>query len=72
VYAVLLLGLGVCELSMTPSSIPAVKYMIRNMKIRDARELAKRALQMTDADEIYNVIKEFYQNCLEKAAAQSQ
>lgn len=64
VYAPLLLGLGVSELSMSPSSIPAVKYLVRNMKMEDARNLGQRVLKMTDPDTIYREIKAFYQSCL--------
>jgi phosphotransferase system enzyme I (PtsI) len=40
----LLLGLGVTELSMAPSLLPHVKYLIRRLKLADARELAEFAL----------------------------
>jgi len=53
VYAPLLLGMGVDELSMTPSWLPAVKFLVRAMKIGDARALAAEALSMTSPREIY-------------------
>jgi phosphotransferase system enzyme I (PtsI) len=40
----LLLGLGVTELSMAPPLLPHVKYLIRRLKLADAKELADFAL----------------------------
>jgi phosphotransferase system enzyme I (PtsI) len=59
IYAPLLLGLGVDELSMTPPLIPAVKYLVRSMKISDARKLATQALALTTAQEIMTLCEEF-------------
>ena len=60
VYAPLLLGLGVDELSMSPPSLPAVKYFVRAMKMSDARQLAAEALALSDPKEIYARAEEFY------------
>ncbi|MBC7368477.1 MAG: phosphoenolpyruvate--protein phosphotransferase [Undibacterium sp.] len=49
----LLLGLGVDALSMTPPLLPAVKYLVRAMKMTDARDLAAEALMLSSAEEIY-------------------
>jgi phosphotransferase system enzyme I (PtsI) len=40
----LLLGLGVGELSMAPSLVPQIKFLIRRLKMEDAKELAEFAL----------------------------
>jgi len=48
----LLVGLGVDELSATPSLIAQVKYLIRRLKIAEARELAAFALQCESPAEI--------------------
>ena len=60
IYAPLLLGLGVDELSMSPPSLPAVKYFVRAMKMSDARQLATEALTLSDPKEIYARAEEFY------------
>jgi phosphoenolpyruvate-protein phosphotransferase (PTS system enzyme I) len=60
IYAPLLLGLGVDELSMSPPSLPAVKYFVRAMKMSDARQLATEALALSDPKEIYARAEEFY------------
>jgi phosphotransferase system enzyme I (PtsI) len=52
VLAPLLLGLGVDELSAAPALIAPVKYLIRRMKIAEARDLAAAALQCDSASEI--------------------
>jgi len=48
----LLLGLGVDELSVAMSAVPPIKYLIRRLKMSDARELAEFALNCESASEI--------------------
>ena len=60
VFASLLLGLGVDELSMAPPLLPAVKFLVRSMKMSDARQLAVAALAMSDPKEIYARAEAFY------------
>ena len=60
VYAPLLLGLGIDELSMTPPLLPAVKFLIRNTKFADAKKLADEALRLTDPKKIYALLEAFY------------
>ncbi|MEO6035018.1 MAG: phosphoenolpyruvate--protein phosphotransferase, partial [Verrucomicrobiota bacterium] len=52
VLAPLLLGLGVDELSATPSTIPALKFLIRRLKMDEARKLADFALNCDSGGEI--------------------
>ncbi len=60
IYAPLLLGLGVDELSMTPTLLPAVKFLIRAMRMDDARKLAQDALAQSDPKQTYAMIVAFY------------
>jgi phosphotransferase system enzyme I (PtsI) len=60
VFMPLLIGLGVDALSMSPPSLPAVKYFVRAMKMSDARELAAEALKMEDPKEIFARAEDFY------------
>jgi len=60
VYVPLLLGLGIDELSMTPTLLPSVKFLIRAMKMSDAKQLAKQALAQTDPKKTYALIEAFY------------
>lgn len=48
----LLMGLGVTELSAAPSVVPQIKFLIRRLKISEARELAEFALQCDSGAEI--------------------
>ena len=59
-YAPLLLGLGVDELSMTPTLVPSVRYVVRAMKMSDARALAAEALKQTDARQTFALVEAFY------------
>ena len=52
VFAPLLLGLGVDELSAAPPLVAPVKFLIRRLKIAEARELAEFALSCESAGEI--------------------
>ncbi len=56
----LLLGLGVDALSMTPPLIPAVRYLVRAMKMADAKKLAKEALGLASPKEILTRCLDFY------------
>lgn len=60
IYAPLLLGLGVDELSMTPTLVPSVRFLVRLMKMSDARTLAAEALKQTDAKKTYALAEAFY------------
>ena len=48
----LLLGLGVDELSASPPSIPQIKFLIRRLKLSEARALADFALSCESGEEI--------------------
>jgi len=48
----LLMGLGVDELSAAPALLPQLKYLVRRLKLADAQELAKFALECESATEI--------------------
>lgn len=60
IYAPLLLGLGVDELSLTPTLVPSVRYLVRAMKMSDAKKLAAEALKQTDAKKTYALVEAFY------------
>lgn len=62
--AVLLLGMGLDEFSMSAISIPRIKKLIRNINYADAKELAQKALTCPTSAEIEQLIADFL---LEKA-----
>ncbi len=57
IYAPVLLGLGLSELSMNGASIPAVKDVIRSASAADGRRLLERMLELTAADEIQALLE---------------
>ena len=60
----ILLGLGIDELSMNPQSIPAVKSMIRALKVEDARAFMKDVFKQNTASEVEELIRETYGSIL--------
>lgn len=57
--ALVLLGLGnIASLSMDTHSIPKIKKMIRNISIKDAREIAQKILPLTTFKEINDCLTE--------------
>jgi phosphoenolpyruvate-protein phosphotransferase len=52
IYVVVLLGLGIKHLSLTPPAIPLIKDAIRAIKLSEAQEIVENALQMVSAQEI--------------------
>ena len=50
-YTMLLLGLGLREFSLAPALIPQIKNVIRSVTMDRAREVARKALSLLDADE---------------------
>ncbi|HVU17167.1 MAG TPA: phosphoenolpyruvate--protein phosphotransferase [Candidatus Didemnitutus sp.] len=60
IYAPLLLGLGIDQLSMTPSLLPAVKFLVRNTTFADAKRLAEDVMAIRDPKKTYALIEAFY------------
>jgi phosphotransferase system enzyme I (PtsI) len=61
-YTLVLMGLGVKELSMHAASIPRVKRVISRTTMEEARELADRVLAMETADQVHNFIEDYLRN----------
>jgi phosphoenolpyruvate-protein phosphotransferase (PTS system enzyme I) len=57
IYALVLLGLGLDELSMNGPSIPLVKRVLRAASAADGRRLVERILELTAADEIEREVR---------------
>lgn len=56
--AAVLLGLGLDEFSMAPSSIPYIKKTICNLTFEKAGDIAENVLKISDAAQIRNYVKE--------------
>jgi len=62
ILAPMLLGLGVDSLSMAPSWIPTVKYIVRAMTMADAQQLAAEGLALASPKDIYAKCDLFYRS----------
>ena len=52
-----LLGLGLDELSVTPSSLPKIKSIIRSVSFKDAKEICNKALLYNSSEQIETFMK---------------
>ena len=59
-YAPLLLGMGLHELSMNPQAIPVVKRMIRSVRIADTHGIVKEVLKQPTALKVLAVLRGAY------------
>ncbi len=64
VYVPILLGLGMDELSMNPRSIPAVKRVIRSLKIEETRDFVENVLRETTSEGIMKLVWDAYGDIL--------
>ncbi|NOZ62773.1 MAG: phosphoenolpyruvate--protein phosphotransferase [Calditrichaeota bacterium] len=55
-----LLGLDIDELSVSPPMLPEVKKIIRLVTFKDAEQIAEKALQMKTSDQIETYLKNVY------------
>ncbi|HEX8909430.1 MAG TPA: phosphoenolpyruvate--protein phosphotransferase [Anaeromyxobacteraceae bacterium] len=56
-YVLVLIGLGMTELSMNAGSIPFVKRVVRQASAADGRRLVARLLELTAADDIEREVR---------------
>jgi phosphotransferase system enzyme I (PtsI) len=56
-YILILLGMGLDELSMTPQHIPRVKKILRGSSFQEARQLINEAYRLSTAAEIEDYVK---------------
>jgi phosphotransferase system enzyme I (PtsI) len=59
-YAVILLGLGATDFSMTASSIPRVRRTIEGVKFADAQEIARECLECETADDVEELVRVYF------------
>lgn len=57
-YTLILIGLGLHELSMNALSIPRAKRMIRSLNFEDCQKLARRALTAHSAQEVEQLVRQ--------------
>jgi len=57
-YTMLLLGLGLRSMSVTPAALPEIKQVCRRVDIANCERVAKRALELEGAPHIKTFLKE--------------
>lgn len=57
IYTMLLLGMGLRQLSVTPSAIPEIKKICRSVTIEQCQSVAERALTMENARDVRSYLK---------------
>jgi phosphotransferase system enzyme I (PtsI) len=58
-YTIILLGLGLDELSMTPLAIPRIKKIIRGVTLKESKELVDRVMTFSMASEIEEHVRNY-------------
>ncbi|MCD6450820.1 MAG: phosphoenolpyruvate--protein phosphotransferase [Acidobacteria bacterium] len=58
ILVMVLLGMGLTQLSMNPASIPLIKNVIRSVSLSEAEEIARRVLTFSTAKEIEEYLLE--------------
>jgi phosphotransferase system enzyme I (PtsI) len=57
-YTLLLLGLGIRQLSLTPHNIPEIKQLIRSVTLDEAITTAREAMRLETARDVNNYLRE--------------
>lgn len=58
IYTILLLGMGLRQLSVTPHNIPEIKKVIRSVSLEEARSVAQEALRLETARDVNNYLRD--------------
>jgi phosphoenolpyruvate-protein phosphotransferase (PTS system enzyme I) len=58
IYTMLLLGMGLRQLSVTPQNIPEIKKIIRSTTIDEAKTVAEEAMRLETARDVNNYLRE--------------
>jgi phosphotransferase system enzyme I (PtsI) len=69
IYTMLLLGLGLSQLSVTPHSIPEVKKIIRSVTLDEAKQVAQEAMRLETARDVNNYLREQARRVLPEAVS---
>jgi phosphotransferase system enzyme I (PtsI) len=58
IYTMLLLGMGLRQLSVTPHNIPEIKKVIRSISSEEAKQVAQEAFRLETARDVNNYLRE--------------
>lgn len=67
-YAPLLVGLGLRQLSVTPRKVPEVKRVIRQLRVDEAKRIADQCLNMETARQVGSFLRDQLRRILPEAA----
>jgi phosphotransferase system enzyme I (PtsI) len=67
-YAPLLVGLGIRQLSATPRKIPEIKRVIRDLKVAEAERVAEHALSLETGRQVTNYLRDYLRKLLPSEA----
>ncbi len=71
-FAMVLLGLGIRQLSMPPHQLPEIKRVIRNTRLADAESLAAEALGLRTAGEVVERLESALGRVVPEATARAR
>ena len=71
-FAMLLLGLGVRQLSMPPHQLPEVKRVIRGIRLEHATALANEVLKQDSSQAVLQMVQETLQRVLPETASENR
>ncbi|MFN0085732.1 MAG: phosphoenolpyruvate--protein phosphotransferase [Blastocatellia bacterium] len=54
---IILLGLGLKDLSMTPTAIPAIRRLVRSIQLEDAQKIARKAIKLNTPAEVHRYVQ---------------
>jgi len=57
-YTMLLLGLGLEQLSVTPQNVPEIKKIVRSVTLEEAKNVAREAMRFDTARDVNNYLRE--------------
>lgn len=64
-YAFLLLGMGIDELSVSPSAIPKIKYLLRSVSLDDAKKVVDEIFKLSTYSEVVKYVQKSLKKQLE-------
>jgi phosphotransferase system enzyme I (PtsI) len=67
IYTLLLIGMGLRQLSVTPHNIPEIKKLIRSISVEEAKQVARQVMRMETARNITNYLREQTRRVLPEA-----
>ena len=71
-FAPILLGLGIEELSMNPQSIPVVKNAIRSIDAADLEAFMQKVMQLSRIEAIQELLEQYFGDVVTRTESDQQ